>query len=198
MSVSFERRGNHVILDFVNSRGNRLIEAEDERLTGYDDLLQFCKEFGLLTQFEAREIGKNPKTAKQAAFRSAVSLREQLFKILSVLCQASDFSPMHQTAIEQVGLALQAAEGNRHLAWEKEDLVWRWNTPTSASRPFEEIALLTKAFLCRFDRLRLKKCEMNDCGVLFIDNSPKKNRRWCSMAECGNRAKISRYRQRHR
>jgi predicted RNA-binding Zn ribbon-like protein len=32
-------------------------------------------------------------------------------------------------------------------------------------------------------------CASDDCGVRFVDASPKHNRQWCSMARCGNRAK---------
>ncbi|HEY3482269.1 MAG TPA: CGNR zinc finger domain-containing protein, partial [Streptomyces sp.] len=32
-------------------------------------------------------------------------------------------------------------------------------------------------------------CAADDCGVRFCDASPRRNRQWCSMARCGNRAK---------
>src|SRR5437764_15416921 len=32
-------------------------------------------------------------------------------------------------------------------------------------------------------------CAADDCGLRFCDASPRRNRQWCSMARCGNRAK---------
>src|SRR4051812_19506134 len=32
-------------------------------------------------------------------------------------------------------------------------------------------------------------CAADDCGIRFCDASPRRNRQWCSMARCGNRAK---------
>lgn len=32
-------------------------------------------------------------------------------------------------------------------------------------------------------------CAADNCGLRFADVSPKRNRQWCSMARCGNRAK---------
>ncbi|OXM74181.1 MULTISPECIES: CGNR zinc finger domain-containing protein [Amycolatopsis] len=32
-------------------------------------------------------------------------------------------------------------------------------------------------------------CAYDDCGLRFADTSPKRNRQWCSMSRCGNRAK---------
>ncbi|MFI0239630.1 CGNR zinc finger domain-containing protein [Streptomyces sp. NPDC016845] len=41
---------------------------------------------------------------------------------------------------------------------------------------------------------RLKACEAADCGWAFYDRSPAGRGRWCSMAVCGARAKMRRYR----
>ncbi|ASR38863.1 hypothetical protein BAY61_01625 [Prauserella marina] len=35
----------------------------------------------------------------------------------------------------------------------------------------------------------VRVCAAADCGIRFLDASPKRNRQWCSMARCGNRAK---------
>ncbi|RBM19157.1 hypothetical protein DI005_15745 [Prauserella sp. PE36] len=35
----------------------------------------------------------------------------------------------------------------------------------------------------------VRVCAAADCGRRFADSSPKRNRQWCSMARCGNRAK---------
>jgi len=45
---------------------------------------------------------------------------------------------------------------------------------------------------------RLRQCEAESCAVLFLDESRKGERRWCSMASCGNRAKVRSFRQRSR
>jgi predicted RNA-binding Zn ribbon-like protein len=45
---------------------------------------------------------------------------------------------------------------------------------------------------------RLKACRGEDCRWVFIDNSRNTSRRWCDMAGCGNRAKSTSFRLRHR
>ena len=45
---------------------------------------------------------------------------------------------------------------------------------------------------------RLKACRGDDCRWVFIDNSRNRSRRWCAMAECGNRAKVAAFRDRRR
>jgi predicted RNA-binding Zn ribbon-like protein len=45
---------------------------------------------------------------------------------------------------------------------------------------------------------RVRQCEGEGCSLLFVDTSHAGARRWCSMAGCGNRAKVAEFRQRRR
>ncbi len=48
------------------------------------------------------------------------------------------------------------------------------------------------------DPSRIRRCAHPDCVLHFYDTSAKADRRWCSMAGCGNRAKAARHYQRTR
>ena len=43
---------------------------------------------------------------------------------------------------------------------------------------------------------RLQRCDADDCRMVFHDESRTGTRRWCSMARCGNRAKVRAFRER--
>lgn len=43
---------------------------------------------------------------------------------------------------------------------------------------------------------RLRRCDAEDCGMLYLDASRGGKRRWCSMQRCGNRAKVRAHRRR--
>jgi predicted RNA-binding Zn ribbon-like protein len=45
---------------------------------------------------------------------------------------------------------------------------------------------------------RLKICQAGDCEYVFADTSRTRRRKWCTMAGCGNRAKVARHRARLR
>ncbi len=45
---------------------------------------------------------------------------------------------------------------------------------------------------------RLKICPADDCRWAFYDASKNRSGAWCSMSDCGNRAKARAFRQRHR
>lgn len=48
----------------------------------------------------------------------------------------------------------------------------------------------------RWDRVKI--CPADDCRWAFYDRSKNRSRHWCSMAECGGRAKSRTFRARHR
>jgi predicted RNA-binding Zn ribbon-like protein len=64
----------------------------------------------------------------------------------------------------------------------------RWRNPESLLHPIaEEMAKL----ICSADFTYIKACEGKVCSLLFLDDTRRHGRRWCSMAVCGNRAKAA-------
>lgn len=60
------------------------------------------------------------------------------------------------------------------------------------------VARDTVGLLGGSDFARVRECLNEDCTRLFVDLSRSTNRRWCGMAECGNRHKVATYRKRRR
>ncbi|WP_321781945.1 CGNR zinc finger domain-containing protein [Paraburkholderia sp. J94] len=50
--------------------------------------------------------------------------------------------------------------------------------------------------VCEADFALVKKCENPECVLHFLDRTKSHRRRWCSMAMCGNRAKVAAFRRR--
>jgi len=48
------------------------------------------------------------------------------------------------------------------------------------------------------DPARLRECESDECGLLFLDTSRPGKRRWCSSEACGGKVRAASYRQRGR
>jgi len=45
---------------------------------------------------------------------------------------------------------------------------------------------------------RIRRCDADDCRMVYRDESRTNNRRWCSMQRCGNRAKVRAHRARQK
>jgi predicted RNA-binding Zn ribbon-like protein len=81
-------------------------------------------------------------------------------------------------------------------------LDWQWDDPEA---PIVLDRVLWPVVWHAVDLLRapdgvrhVKSCAADTCGWLFLDESRRGNRKWCDMADCGNRAKVRRYYRRHR
>jgi predicted RNA-binding Zn ribbon-like protein len=46
------------------------------------------------------------------------------------------------------------------------------------------------------ERSRLRACGLDSCGAIFLTPVGRRERRWCSMERCGNRAKVTSFRTR--
>jgi predicted RNA-binding Zn ribbon-like protein len=44
----------------------------------------------------------------------------------------------------------------------------------------------------------VRQCQSPTCTLYFVDTSRRGDRRWCSMAACGNKAKVRQFRRRQR
>jgi predicted RNA-binding Zn ribbon-like protein len=76
-----------------------------------------------------------------------------------------------------------------------------WNEKRDQAEPQWMLARLATSvgdLLVRGDRDRVRRCEGARCTLWFFDASRANRRRWCSMAICGNRAKVNAYRKRAR
>lgn len=60
--------------------------------------------------------------------------------------------------------------------------------------------LLGTAFLAELDGSwhRLRECSDPTCATVFYDRSKNHSTKWCSMASCGNRNKVRKFRERER
>ena len=69
----------------------------------------------------------------------------------------------------------------------------RWSVP--GDHPARTaLAVVATDAVDLLDRRRshtVKVCESPTCAAVFLDTSRGRNRRWCSMNTCGNRAKKS-------
>jgi predicted RNA-binding Zn ribbon-like protein len=91
------------------------------------------------------------------------------------------------------------AQGQRHLELvaDGEGLAvaehYATDTPQRLLAPLAEAVA---DLLATADFNLVRKCEDSDCLLWFLDRTKSHRRRWCSMALCGNRNKVSSFRQR--
>jgi predicted RNA-binding Zn ribbon-like protein len=129
--------------------------------------------------------------AETAALRRIRAVREQLFAVFHAI--ASD-DPIPADTLARIGDALHDCCARRCLSIERGEVRWTWR-PSARLTDFLLYPVLTAAtdLLTSVSRGLVRQCEDARCGWLFLDRSNARTRRWCSMADCGNRNKARRY-----
>lgn len=96
---------------------------------------------------------------------------------------------------------IEASHSSRpgRIAAKSAPLRWRrdrhWDSSDALLLPLAEAI---GDLVCGVDFKLVKMCEGPTCTMWFHDVSQNHTRRWCSMAVCGNRAKVAAYRARKR
>lgn len=200
----YEMAAGALCLNFVNTVWERVgfdtsaPSPPHELLFGFDDVLKWAECAEILPKPILDGLGRAARAdqgAAQRAYKRLLDLRETLFGVLFSLC------------FKRKALAQALEELNRFL----EDLPFGKLELTAEGIVLKEgihkeslcqieiaicrdaTELLTSANL---DRLRF--CAAEDCGWVFLDTSKNNKRRWCSMSDCGNREKVSRFFRRKR
>jgi len=96
--------------------------------------------------------------------------------------------------------ALDAASANLHLhltaRFGADGLISLEPDETGIRQALAEILTIVFAALHDGTWSRLKACAAETCQFAFYDQSKNRSGHWCTMAECGNRAKVRSYRAR--
>jgi predicted RNA-binding Zn ribbon-like protein len=183
VSTFRERIGGALVLDFVNTRDAWLNEARKvEYLEDYDDLVAWAVEAGVIAKPGAGAV--NPPAAA-AVHARALALRDALFALFAAVAHGE---PPPREAVAAVNAEWARLETRPQLNPSSLELVW---TP-ALDAPLGPV-LASAARLLRegpLDRLRMCPGPDGWCGALFIDRTRNRSRRWCSMAVCGNPAKM--------
>lgn len=66
------------------------------------------------------------------------------------------------------------------------------------SRPLDEVVASAWELLQGAERARIRRCEGDGCGWLFLDGTKNGSRRYCSPEDCGRRERLRRHRARRR
>lgn len=192
-------------LDFVNTVGGREPGAAGaavlrERLGSYDDLLRWAGFASLVTDGELarlRELAAEDPRRAAAVYARALGFREALYRIGVA---AAEGSPPAAGDLSWLDQEWQEARDAQRLAAQPggvAGIAVAWREEPRLDRPLWPLALDAVELFTGGRLGRLKQCPGEECGWLFLDTSRNGSRQWCDMRDCGNLAKVRRFRERH-
>jgi predicted RNA-binding Zn ribbon-like protein len=174
----------NLALDFINTVADRLdTEKVKDHLQGAEDVRWWANQAHLP---DRAAINSSPPLSRTALLRVR-AVREQLFAIFRAI--AND-EPISADALLRIGNALHDCRAKRCLSIQGVEVRWIWR-PGAGCSNFLLYPILTAAtdLLTSVSRGLVRQCADEGCGWLFLDRSNAHKRRWCSMADCGNRNK---------
>lgn len=173
-------------LDFLNTIGAPQGEMIEWLETG-DDLIAWLLEAGLVTQAELSSLPDDATTDLTAA--EARHLRDLLRAYLT------DGST---DIFDHVNWVLQRESSCCELSTTPPHRLTRVATYTQPGQLLVPIATRIAHLIADHDADRVRQCANPGCTMWFHDVSRNNRRKWCSMAVCGNRAKVAAHRARGR
>lgn len=190
--------GGRLCLNFVNTSSGRGTPTHKDHLIAYNDLLAWAYHADALDKAAALALadlaGRRPVAARRVLAK-AIKLRETLFATVTALARKA------QPAIADLAVLnnyLAAANRSARLERSKRGFAWVWSLqPPQLELPLWLIARSAAEILTAGPLDRLKSCNGDACGWVFLDQTRNGRRRWCEMEVCGSRAKMRRFRARH-
>jgi len=175
------------MLDLVNTVGWRLGGPErTESLKTFSDVVDWCLESDLLTEDEAaalRDLAAQDGVRAERERQQVVEAREKVYAALfeDDPEAAAHLADMYRAAIAAADLV---RAGDR----------WQWrDRETDLRMPGDRIVRGLVDLTLRDDLDRLHQCEDAKCGWVYLDTSPRRNRRWCTTKDCGDRNRARAY-----
>ncbi len=176
--------GDHLAMDLLNTEARSHDEVVDYWGNG-EDVLRWLERHGVVTPSRGKGGAPADLLARGRALRTQARdlivkrKREKVGDIRGL----NDYLHAYLSAphLERDG------EGNLALA-----RIARGDAIASLLGP---VAEAVAQLLAEGDFALVKQCEHPDCILWFYDRTKSHKRRWCSMAQCGNRYKATQFRK---
>jgi predicted RNA-binding Zn ribbon-like protein len=190
--VAFPFVGDALCLDFLNT-----VEAGRDLLTDFASYVRWLTEAGVLSAVEAVVVVESWGSGRgiAAALAEVKSLRDTLRAAVHAISSGERVPPATLKVLNPLLARSPAcaelvsdATGRIHKRFRLQ-----WQEPADLLAPVAESAadLLSGA-----DYSLIHQCAGSGCTLFFYDRTKNHRRRWCSVAVCGNRAKVAAYRAR--
>ena len=176
----FRFRGGARAVDLTATLQARLKPSPHELLATPQDLDRWLVSAGLASHAPGadEEDLRTAHTLREAIYAVAESLDERSLDV-----EACDV--LNRIAASAPAIPVLKPEGRVELEG-------------SAKRLLASLAREAVHLFGGDDARRIRQCESPSCTIFFVDTSRSGHRRWCSMAACGNRAKVAALRERER
>ncbi len=191
----FARIGNNLSADFVNTVVS--FDHDGGTLRSAGDVVDFLVTTGAIAPAEAERVRVQVAdvAASERFLATALELRKSIRAALSAIERQE---PLGDDPLASINAILAADAGFEQLA--PHDVGYRVERRHMHDDPAIALVPIARdiARLIATPGAPVRQCAGEGCVRHFYDDSRTGRRRWCEMAICGNRAKVSAFAKRQR
>jgi predicted RNA-binding Zn ribbon-like protein len=187
--------GGRLAVDFANTPSYPGMGVPEP---SWEELVDFLEASRVVSRERGANLLALPESDPQAAGKilsRAIRLREGLRKAFGAMVRKERVHPEWVAPINEI---LRITEGHDELTqdgpgWKLEFMAREGGVDWL----FAAVARSAGEIIVEGAQARLRVCANPACSLFFFDASRTHRRRWCSMAICGNRHKVSSFAKRH-
>lgn len=191
-SESHRLVGGVLCLDFANTVNGHSRLIQHEYIHDYRDLVLWGRHAGVLTAGESGKLLRDAvvrAAEAEAVYRKGLDLREVIFCIFSALAEGTQ---ANGGDLKHLSTVWQEGQGHALLVRSTNGFSLGWDDEPCLESLLRAVASSAIHLLTSSQVRQVRSCDGEHCDWLFLDASRNHLRRWCSMDECGNRAKMHR------
>lgn len=195
--------GGRLAVDFANVALTR--KEPGNTFSGWRVLIGFLVSVGNLSNVRAAallDLAHSAADETEALVETALDLRDAIRRSLRARMEQVTLQPAW---IAQINSILACTEGYDRLesngAITASGFDWRISLAARSDGAEWLLAAIARSaaeLIAEGPAAPIRKCANPKCELYFYDDSRTGRRRWCSMATCGNRAKVAAHSRRKR
>ena len=200
-SARAKQVAGRLCLDFANLVGgwSEGGAPRDDRLQDYADLVAWGWKAGLLDDVSASRLSGEGEVRTRAA-ASVLGRARRLRDAIHAVARRFERAGLQRPAdLAVIAAEVRIARTRQRLELGRGRLEWRLaGARGDLDSLLWPVALSAESYFTSADLTRLHSCPGEDCGWHFEDTTRNRSRQWCDMRDCGNVAKVRRFRSRQR
>jgi predicted RNA-binding Zn ribbon-like protein len=173
----------HPALELCNTKALWGLPTEREYFTDFTVAVLWAREHALIAPADARRLRAEPVPKQRVALGQLRALRAALF-----------WAVTKDGPLDVVQSFVSRAVARSDYVRDERGV--RLQSPYAIGMIADRSALEAHRLLEDYGTDAVGLCASEACGWVFLD--PTHRRRWCTMAVCGNRAKVRRFAERRR
>ena len=179
-------------LDFANT-------APNSRELSWNHFVLFLADAGVITEERAARLSSLADTEPQSVDAVSLKMLRLRESVRAVFSARAEKRPIGKNWVEPINDILRITEGHDELS--QHDRTWHLQfiaRENGLEWLLAAIARSAAELLVEGPDAPVRRCANANCRLFFYDNSRTRRRRWCAMATCGNRHKVSAFLKRRK